>query len=635
MGCATLPDTLQAVSDMRDIADDVLIDLQPSEIERRLQEYQALLANDSVGILVVRNGELKQCNSSAARLFGWHSSDLVGRPASVLFTSDDEFQSFACRISEALSADGSPAIEWRTVRQDGSRFWARLLVKSITPGGPAGETVWMVEDISARKEMEAALSKAREDLEQRVRAAHDELAWSNERLVAELYERSEVEERARRISLYDELTELPNRRLLESRLDEAVRNHQLGGDRLAVLVIDIDEFTKLNDALGHRVGDALLCATADRLVETVRTSDLVARTGGDQFSIVLGRLRHVEDAVNVATKLAELLSAPFEIDAEQVNVTVSIGAALFPSDGASPELLLRNADAALSFAKSRGRGNVQLFEPRMNSDMVRRLQIEAGLRQALDNHGFEVHFQPRIDLQTRKLVGAEAFVRWIDPVHGLQEPAAFIAVAEDTGLILPIGEVVLRQACTAAMQWTQAGLGELIVSVNLSPREFRGRSLLPMVSQVLIDSALDAERLQVEITEASLMRDGEKAEQVLSGLHAMGVKIALDNFGTGYSSLSNLRRFPVDVIKIDGQFVRAGPNDPADCKIVAALTSLARGLGLRVVAEGVETHAQLAFVRDCGCNEAQGFLLGRPLTSAGFVEFANALRKTPQATQSA
>ncbi|MGZ9075446.1 MAG: putative bifunctional diguanylate cyclase/phosphodiesterase, partial [Burkholderiaceae bacterium] len=352
-----------------------------------------------------------------------------------------------------------------------------------------------------------------------------------------------------------------------------------------------------------------------------------ARTGADEFAIVLGRLRHVDDTEHVAGKLAELLSEPFEIDAEQVNVSVSVGAAMFPTDGASPEMLLRNADAALSFAKSRGRGNVQLFEPRMNAEVVRRLQIEAGLRRALEAGEFEAYYQPRIDLKNRKLVGAEALLRWRDPEHGLQEPGSFIAVAEDTGLIVPIGEVVLREACRAAMQWTAAGLGEPLVSVNLSPREFRGRSLLPMVSQALVDSGLDAERLQVEITEASLMRDGAKAEQVLSGLHAMGVKIALDNFGTGYSSLSNLRRFPVDVIKIDGQFVRAGPSDPADCKIVAALTSLARGLGLHVVAEGVETHEQLSFVTDCGCNEAQGFLLGRPLTSAGFVEFAKSLRK--------
>lgn len=612
---------------MRQTADDVVAHTDARDVDRRLQEYQALLSNDAVGILVVCDGDIKQCNSSAARLFGWEAAELLGRSAAVLFGSDEEFQSFASRIGDALAADGSPAIEWRTVRHNGVRFWSRLLVKGITPGGPAGETVWMVEDISARKEMEAALAKARDDLELRVRAAHDELAWSNERLVAELYERSEVEERARRISLYDDLTELPNRRLLESRLDEAIRNHQMGGDRLAVLVIDIDEFTKVNDALGHRVGDALLCATAQRLVDTVRTSDLVARTGADEFAIVLGRLRHVDDAEHVAAKLAELLSAPVEIDAEQVNISVSIGAALFPADGASPEMLLRNADAALSFAKSRGRGNVQLFEPRMNAEMVRRLQLEAGLRRALENDEFEVYYQPRIDLAERKLVGAEALLRWRDPELGLQEPGSFIAVAEDSGLIFPIGEVVLRAACQAAMQWTAAGLGELIVSVNLSPREFRGRSLLPMVSQALMDSALDAERLQVEITEASLMRDGAKAEQVLSGLHAMGVKIALDNFGTGYSSLSNLRRFPVDVIKIDGQFVRAGPSDPADCKIVAALTSLARGLGLHVVAEGVETHEQLSFVTDCGCNEAQGFLLGRPLTSEGFVDFAKSLRK--------
>ncbi|MEO8186784.1 MAG: diguanylate cyclase, partial [Burkholderiaceae bacterium] len=427
---------------MREIDD--VITVAPHEVERRLQEYRALLANDSVGILVVCDGDIAQCNSSAARLFGWDVADLLGRSAATFFGSDEEFQSFASRIGDALAADGSPAIEWRTVRQDGSRVWTRLLVKGITPGGPAGETVWLVDDISARKEMEAALAKARDDLEQRVRAAHDELAWSNERLVAELYERSEVEERARRIALYDELTELPNRRLLESRLDEALRNHQLGGDRLAVLVVAIDEFTKLNDALGHRVGDALLRATAARLVDTVRTSDLVARTGADEFAIVLGRLRHVDDAEHVASKLAELLSEPFEIDAEQVNVSVSVGAALFPTDGATPEMLLRNADAALSFAKSRGRGNVQLFEPRMNAEVVRRLQIEAGLRRALEAGEFEAYYQPRIDLKDRKLVGAEALLRWRDPEHGLQEPGSFIAVAEDTGLIVPIGEIMLR-----------------------------------------------------------------------------------------------------------------------------------------------------------------------------------------------
>ncbi|MBA2413127.1 MAG: diguanylate cyclase, partial [Burkholderiaceae bacterium] len=280
---------------MREIAEDVVIAPDPREDERRLQEYRALLSNDAVGFLVVCDGNVVQCNSSAAHLFGWNAADLLGRSAAIFFGSDDEFQSFGCRIGDALAADGSPATEWRTMRRDGSRVWTRLLVKGITPGGPAGETVWMVEDISARKEMEAALAKAREDLEQRVRAAHDELAWSNERLVAELYERSEVEERARRIALYDELTELPNRRLLESRLDEAMRNHQLGSDRLAVLVVDIDEFTKLNDALGNRGGDAVLRATAARLVDTVRTSDLVARTGADEFAVVLGRLRHTDD----------------------------------------------------------------------------------------------------------------------------------------------------------------------------------------------------------------------------------------------------------------------------------------------------------------------------------------------------
>ena len=607
---------------MGQTAEDLVTSLNSRDVQRRLQEYRALLANDSVGIVTVCDGEVMQCNASAARLFGWEPERLLGQSAAVFFGSQDEFQGFANRIGDALNAGGSPAIEWRTRRSDGTTFWARLLVKSITPGGPGGETVWMIEDITARKAMEVALSRVREELEQRVRAAHDELAWSNERLVAEMYERSEVEERARRISLYDTTTTLPNRRLLESRLDEAVRNHQLAGDRLAVLVIDIDDFTKLNDALGHRVGDALLRQVATRLIDTVRTSDLVARVGSDEFAVVLGRLRQLDDAERVATKLGELLSEPYEVDAEQITATVSIGVAGFPADGAGPEMLLRNADAALSYAKSRGKAHVQLFEPRMNADLLERLQLEAALRRAIDRREFEVHFQPRINLSTGKVVGAEALLRWRHPEKGMLEPGAFIMVAEDAGLMQPIGEIVLGAACKAARGWNTAGLGEILVSVNLSPREFRGRSLLPMVSQALIDSGLDAERLEVEITESSLMRDLDKAEQVLVGLQTMGVRIALDNFGTGYSSLSNLRRFPLNALKIDGQFVRAAPDDEADARIVAALVGLATGLGLHVVAEGVETEQQLKFVRNCGCDEAQGYVISRALPEAEFEQFA-------------
>ena len=606
---------------MSQTAEDLLTSLNSRDVQRRLQEYRALLANDSIGILAVCDGEVMQCNPSAARLFGWQPERLLGQSAAVFFSSEDDFQGFANRIGDAVNAGGSPAMEWRTRRADGSTFWARLLVKSITPGGPGGETIWMVEDITSRKATETALARVREELEQRVRAAHDELAWSNERLVAEMYERSEVEERARRMSLYDTTTMLPNRRLLESRLDEAVRNHQLGGDRLAVLVIDIDDFTKLNDALGHRVGDSLLQQVAARLIETVRTSDLVARVGSDEFAVVLGRLRHTDDAERVAAKLAELLAEPYEVDAEQVTASVSIGVACFPADGVGPEMLLRNADAALSYAKSRGRAHVQLFEPRMNEDLLRRLQLEAALRRAIDRHEFEVHFQPRVSLTTGKVVGAEALLRWRHPEEGMLEPSAFIAVAEDSGLMQPIGEIVLRAACQAAQAWSAGGLGELLVSVNLCPREFRGRSLLPIVSQALMDSGLDAEQLEVEITEASLMRDLEKAEHVLVGLQTMGVRIALDNFGTGYSSLSNLRRFPLNSLKIDGRFVRAAPEDEADARIVAALAGLAAGLGLHLVAEGVETAQQLEFVRRCGCNEAQGYHLSRALPAAQFEQF--------------
>lgn len=609
---------------MSQTADALLASLNQQDVARRLQEYQALLANDSLGILVVCDGEIMQCNPCAARLFGWDQGDLLGRPAATLFESEAEFQSFASRIGDALAADGSPAVEWRTMRRNGARFWARLLVKNITPGGLAGETVWMVEDITERKATEAELARAREELEQRVRAAHDELAWTSERLAAERHERTEVEQRARRMALYDQWTGLPNRRLLESRLDEAVRNHQLGGDRLAVLVADIDDFARLNDALGRRVGDALLKQVAERMVDIVRTSDLVARSGADEFAVVLGRLRHTDDAERVASTLSELLAEPFTIDGEEIVVTASIGIARYPSDGVGAEMLLRNADAALAYAKGRGAGRVQVFEPRMNEELLRRLKIEAGLRRALDNGDFEVHFQPRIGVASGRLAGAEALVRWRHPELGVQEPASFMGVAEDTGLICPIGEFVLRAACDAAAQWSAAGLGDLGVGVNLSTREFRGRSLLPLVGQALADSGLAPHRLQVEITEASLLRDRDETEQAMRGLRAMGVKIALDHFGTGYSSLSSLHRYPVDILMIDGRFIRSAPREPADARIVAALAHLAHDLGLTVVAEGIETPEQLDFVKRIGCDEAQGFLLGRPASGREFVQRARA-----------
>ncbi|MEG0822077.1 MAG: EAL domain-containing protein [Burkholderiaceae bacterium] len=574
--------------------------------------FELLAGSAAVGVIAVASGGIERVSVAAARIFDSPAEALVGQRFETLFASVDGMRVFGDRVAALVERQAPVSLEWRARRADGALFWCRFLL--LTELESNGAMLWLVEDITVRKEAELEQAQAQEELELQMHEVRHELMWSNERLVAELYERSEAEEQGRRNQLYDALTQLPNRQLLEKRLDEAIRNHQDGGDLLAVLVLDFDGFTAVNEAIGQRAADAILGQAAQRLLMGVRASDLVARSGADEFAVVLGHLREGDDVLRVAHKLIEGLAEPYRIDGQEVVLTATAGAVLFPDDGAQAELLLRNAEAALAYAKRRGRGVVQGFETHMSAGALRRVRIEAALRRAIEDKQFLVHYQARIDLTSRQIVGAEALVRWQHPELGLVEPAEFIGVAEDTGLIAPIGEIVLNEACAQAMRWQAEGRGDIAISVNLSPREFRGRDLLALVQQALKASGLPAFRLAIEITEASFLRDPEAAARAISGLRALGVQLVLDDFGTGQSSLAWLRRFPIDAIKVDGEFVRAAIDNEIDSKIVQAIAGLGHGLGLRVIAEGVESSAQLDHARQCGCDEAQGYWIGRPVT---------------------
>jgi diguanylate cyclase (GGDEF)-like protein len=375
--------------------------------------------------------------------------------------------------------------------------------------------------------------------------------------------------------------------------------------------LDLHRYKTINDSLGHTVGDELLRAVAQRIVATVREGDTVARIGGDEFVLLLPRIDTGPHASLVAGKVMEALSQPLHIDGHDLRVTGSIGIAVFPHDGITADLLLRNADAAMYYAKETGRDNQQFFASAMNVAAAQRLALENDLHLALERGELMLHYQPRIDLDAARLVGVEALVRWQHPTRGVLHPAGFITLAEETGLISRLGEWVLREACRQHLAWREAGVPEFPIAVNLSPRQFRQRDIAERIGGVLDETRVPPPLLELEITETTLMQQTEQTLATLNRLSRMGLRMAIDDFGIGYSSLSYLKRFPVNQLKIDQSFVRDVGRDPANAAIVSTIATLARNLKLDVVAEGVETAEQLEGVRACGCGQAQGYWFSR------------------------
>jgi len=417
---------------------------------------------------------------------------------------------------------------------------------------------------------------------------------------------------------HDFLTGLPNRMLLNDRVGQAIALATRYTKKVAVLFLDLDGFKHINDSLGHPIGDKLLQSVAKRLVDCIRGSDSVSRQGGDEFVLLLLELERAEDAAVTARRMLEAVAQPHTIDQHDLHVTASIGLSIYPDDGLDAETLIKNADTAMYQAKENGRRSFQFFKPAMNVRAVERQFIEEGLRRALERQEFALHYQPTVNLMTGAITGAEALIRWTHPTRGSIAPAQFIPVAEDCGLILPIGAWVLREACAQAQAWMDAGLPITSMAVNVSAMEFRDKNFLDGLFAILSETGLDPRSLELELTESVLMKHAEFTASVLQILRKRGVQVAVDDFGTGYSSLSYLQKFPVDALKIDQSFVRQISTAGDDTTIVKAVIGMARSLKLRVIAEGVETLDEVAFLRAYRCEEAQGYYFSRPVLPQQF-----------------
>lgn len=447
-----------------------------------------------------------------------------------------------------------------------------------------------------------------------------QLQQANSRLVVaairaqELAEQIEVaNNQLDHLAHHDVLTGLPNRILLNDRLNQAIELARRQGRAVAVMFLDLDQFKFINDSLGHAVGDQLLQSVARCLVSCVRHSDTVSRQGGDEFVLLLTRVEYAEDAARSAQKIIAALALSHRIGQHDLHIGASIGISIFPTDGKDADTLLKSADTAMYFAKESGRNNYKFFEQSMNVKAVQRQFIEAGLRRALERNEFVLMYQPKVNLSSGEIVGVEALIRWQHPDLGLLLPENFISVAEDCGLILPIGRWVLRQACMQVRHWMVAGLPPIPVAVNASAIEFRAKDFLENIRNTLAESGLDARFLEIELTESVLMRDPKSVDAVLREFAELGVKLAIDDFGTGYSSLSYLRQFPIDTLKIDQSFVNHMTSNLDDATIVSAIISMGKSLKRRVIAEGVETQEQYAFLLTHHCDEGQGYYFGRPL----------------------
>jgi diguanylate cyclase (GGDEF)-like protein len=415
------------------------------------------------------------------------------------------------------------------------------------------------------------------------------------------------------LAYHDGLTDLPNRVLFADRCTQALAIAQRSQNLVAVMLVSIDRFKKVTESLGHAAGDVVLTEAATRLQACVTEGDTIARFDGDEFALLLTQIVETGDLVEIALAISQVFKPPFHLGGQEVHVTTSIGISLFPSNGEDSSTILRNAVAALYRAKKQGGNNYQFYAADMNAMALKRLALETSMRRAIENGEFITYYQPVVNLASRAVVGFEALVRWQHPQMGLLLPGQFIGLAEDTGLILDIGDFVMRAACAQIRAWQDRGLGRLRIAVNISARHFQQEDFLDRLVEILGETRLDPTCLELELTETSIMENTESAVRVLSQLRKLGVRVAIDDFGTGYSSLSYLKRLPIDTVKLDRSFVKGAATDPDDAALVMAIVTLAHNLKLRVIAEGLETEEQVVFLQLLRCDEAQGFIFGRPM----------------------
>jgi diguanylate cyclase (GGDEF)-like protein/PAS domain S-box-containing protein len=564
-----------------------------SESQESVAKYRGLLeAAPDAMVVVNQRGEIVLLNVQAENQFGYSRDELVGQKVQSIVP-----EGFAERLiadgarsaADALAQQIGTGIELSGRRKDGSEFPIEIMLSPLKSAEGTLVTT-AIRDISVRKNAEAQITHSAQ---------------------------------------HDSLTGLPNRVLLNDRIGQAIASAARYSRQIAVLCLDLDGFKHLNNSLGRSIGDRLLQSVAKRLQGCVRTSDTVSRLGGDEFVVLLSEAEQWEDAAFIAGRMLESVAQAYSIDGHDLHVTASIGVSLFSEDGPDAETLIKNADNAMYQAKQNGHQSYQFFKPEMNVRAVERQSLEEGLRRALERQEFLLHYQPKISLRTGAITGAEALIRWRHPTRGLVSPAEFIPVAEECGLIGPIGDWVLHEASTQARAWVHAGLPVATMAVNVSAMQLRDGNFLEGVFAVLKDTGLDGRSLDLELTESVLMNHAESTASILRALREAGIRVTIDDFGTGYSSLSYLRRFPIDAIKIDQSFVSqiAGAGD--DEAIVTAVIGMARSLKLRVIAEGVETQEELVFLRTHRCDEAQGYYFSRPVVPEEFAKLLETEKSHP------
>ena len=551
------------------------------------QNDRALVTLNSIGDAVMStdvNGRITYLNTIAEVLTGWPEQEAIGRPLEEVF-----------RIVDGTTGESAPNPLARAIRDDKTVL--------LTPNCV----------LIRRNGIQAAIEDSAAPIHNRRGQVTGAVVVFHDVSVARA-----MTQKMSYLAHHDSLTDLPNRVLMHDRLVEAIALSDRHRRKLALLFLDLDRFKRINDSLGHVIGDRLLQSVARRLFTCVRSSDTVSRQGGDEFVLLLWEEARALDARVTAERILLALRAPHRIDQHVLHVTASIGMVIYPEDGTDADTLLKNADFAMYHAKACGRDNYQFFQPDMNARAIERQSLEADLRHAVERRELLLHYQPKVDLISGAIVGVEALLRWRHPQRGLLPPGHFIEIAEESGLIVPIGRWVLREACRQARVWQDAGLPAIRIAINVSAVELRAQDFVSSVAESLAATGLQAHYLEVELTETFLMQEAKCTFTGMRELRAMGVHLALDDFGTGYSSLSYLQRFPIDTLKIDQSFVRDLISDADDANIVRAVIGMGNSLHMRVIAEGIETRQQLDFLRAQGCPVGQGFYFSRPVPAADF-----------------
>jgi diguanylate cyclase (GGDEF)-like protein/PAS domain S-box-containing protein len=561
-----------------------------SRLNERVQSDQIIL--NSIGDAVLSTdiaGNVTYLNLAAEKMTGWSCDEAAGRPMAEVFRILDATSHGAglnpMQRAVGYHQDDRLPLNHILVRRDGLEVPIEDSVSPLNDSrGQVTGAVTVVRDVTAARAMALQLTHS---------------------------------------ALHDVLTGLPNRTLLNDRVSQAIALASRHKSKFAILFLDLDGFKYINDSLGHPIGDKLLQSVGTRLVDCMRASDTISRQGGDEFVVLLSEMGQSDEAAAMARRILATVADAHFIGQHSLHITASIGLSIYPDDGLDAETLIKNSDTAMYQAKENGRQTYEFFTPAMNARAVERQSIEESLRHALRRDEFILHYQPKVDLKSGEITGAEALIRWTHRIRGHVPPVQFIAVAEDCGLILPIGKWVLREACKQARSWADAGL-PLTVAVNISAREFRDKHFLEGVLEILNETDLDPRYLELELTESVLMKRAEYAESILKTLRARGVRVAVDDFGTGYSSLSYLTRFSIDTIKIDQSFIRKITTAPNEATIVNAVISMGRSLKMRVIAEGVETLEELSFLQAHQCDEAQGYYFSRAVHPRQFAKLLDA-----------